>query len=42
MNFKEMKERIKIIDVLLHYGVRLHKKIGTDYASCSCPLPTHP
>jgi hypothetical protein len=42
MNFKEVKERIKIIDVLLHYGIRLRKRVGEDYAGSPCPLPTHP
>src|SRR5665213_3034930 len=42
MDFKELKERIKIIDVLLHYGIRLRKKMDSEYATCSCPLPTHP
>jgi hypothetical protein len=42
MDFKEMKDRIPLVDVLLHYGVRLRRKLGSDYASVSCPLPTHP
>ncbi|HEY1757927.1 MAG TPA: hypothetical protein VGG72_21335 [Bryobacteraceae bacterium] len=42
IDFKEMKDRIPLVDVLLHYGVRLRRKIGSDYASVSCPLPTHP
>lgn len=37
-----MKDRIPLVDVLLHYGVRLRRKIGSDYASVACPLPTHP
>lgn len=41
-DFKEMKDRILLVDVLLHYGVRLRRKIDSDYASVSCPLPTHP
>ena len=42
MDFKEMKERIHLVDVLLHYGIRLRRKFGSDYASVACPLPTHP
>jgi hypothetical protein len=42
IQFKEMKERIKVVDVLYRYGVRLRKKPDSDYASCPCPLPTHP
>lgn len=42
IQFKEMKERIKVVDVLYRYGVRLRKKPDSDYASCACPLPTHP
>ena len=42
MDFKEMKDRILLVEVLLHYGVRLRRKFGSDYASVSCPLPTHP
>jgi hypothetical protein len=37
-----MKDRIPLVEVLLHYGVRLRRKYGSDYASVSCPLPTHP
>ena len=42
INFKEMKERVRIVDVLVHYGVRLRCKFGSEYASAACPLPTHP
>ena len=42
MDFKEMKDRIKLIDVLRHYGITLRRKIGEEYASAACPLPTHP
>jgi hypothetical protein len=42
MDFKEMKDRILIVDVLYRYNVRLRKKPDSDYASCACPLPTHP
>lgn len=40
MDFKEMKDRIRITDVLLRYRVPL--RFGEQYASCACPLPTHP
>jgi hypothetical protein len=42
MDFKEMKERIKLVDVLLHYGIRLRRRFDSEYASATCPLPTHP
>ena len=42
LDFKEMKDRIKLVDVLLHYDVRLRKKPEEDYASAACPLPCHP
>jgi hypothetical protein len=42
LDFKEMKDRIKLVDVLLHYNVRLRKKPDEDYASAACPLPCHP
>ena len=37
-----MRDRILIVDVLYRYNVRLRKKPDSEYASCSCPLPTHP
>jgi hypothetical protein len=42
MNFKEIKEHVRIVDVLVHYGIRLRCKVGSEYASTACPLPTHP
>jgi hypothetical protein len=47
MDFKEivndMKDRIPIVDVLMHYGVRLYtSRSNKEYAYCQCPLPTHP
>ena len=42
MEFKEIKERVRVVDVLVHYGIRLRCKVGSEYASTACPLPTHP
>ena len=42
IDFKEMRDRILIVDVLYRYNIRLRKKPDDDYASCACPLPTHP
>lgn len=42
MNFKEMKERIKVQDVLFRYGVRLRTRHDDPYAGGPCPLPCHP
>jgi hypothetical protein len=42
MDFKELKERVKIVEVLLHYNVRLRCRVGSEYACTACPLPTHP
>ncbi|HKF48294.1 MAG TPA: hypothetical protein VKB38_13110 [Terracidiphilus sp.] len=43
MDFREMKERILIVDVLLHYGVRLRRSMSNEeYAFAACPLPMHP
>jgi len=41
-DFKELRERIKIVDVLYRYRVQLRTRVGSEYANCACPLPTHP
>jgi hypothetical protein len=42
LDFKEIKERVRIVDILLHYNVRLRCKFRSEYACSACPLPTHP
>jgi len=40
INFKELRERIRIADVLKQYNVQL--KVRGEKATGLCPLPTHP
>src|SRR5438552_8106221 len=40
INFKELRERIRITDVLKQYNVQL--KVRGEKATGLCPLPTHP
>src|SRR2546426_1154571 len=40
INFKELRERVRIADVLAQYDVQL--KVRGEKATCLCPLPTHP
>src|SRR5438552_17181605 len=40
INFKELRERIRIADVLQQHNVQL--KVRGDKATGLCPLPTHP
>lgn len=40
IDFKELREKLRFVDVLSHYGVQL--KIKGDRATGLCPLPTHP
>src|SRR5205814_99745 len=40
INFKELREKVRIADVLAQYDVQL--KVRGEKATCLCPLPTHP
>src|SRR5215469_4624370 len=40
IDFREIKERVAIEDVLSRYGVRL-RPVGPDTRRGKCPLPTH-
>lgn len=40
INFKELRENVRIADVLQRHNVQL--KVGGDKATGLCPLPTHP
>jgi hypothetical protein len=42
LSFKEIKNRVKVVDVLACYGIKLRYRLGNDYAGISCPLPMHP
>lgn len=42
IEFKELRERIRIIDVLARKGIKLTCRFGSEYASGQCPLPMHP
>lgn len=42
VDFKDLKERVKIVDVLAIKGIKLRHKIGSEYASGPCPLRVHP
>jgi hypothetical protein len=41
INFDEVKQ-FRIVDVMPRYLVKLRFTVGSDYASCRCPLPCHP
>lgn len=40
VDFKEIKRRVAMEDVLSHYGVKL-RRVGPDARRGKCPLPTH-
>lgn len=40
IDFKELREKLRLIDVLNHYGIQL--KVRGERATGLCPLPTHP
>ena len=40
IDFKELRQRVRIADVLRQYNVQL--KVRGEKATGLCPLPTHP
>jgi DNA primase len=40
VNFREIKERVAIHDVMARYGIRV-RRVGPDGLRGKCPLPTH-
>ena len=40
VNFREIKERVAIHDVMARYGIKL-RRVGPDGLRGKCPLPTH-
>jgi hypothetical protein len=42
LEFKELRDRVNILDVLARRGIKLRHKMGSDYASGPCPLRAHP
>src|ERR1022692_1807500 len=41
IDFDEVKQ-FRIVDVMPRYLVKLRYVVGSEYASCRCPLPMHP
>jgi hypothetical protein len=42
LEFKELRDRVTIIEVLAARGIKLRHKMGSEYASGPCPLRVHP
>jgi hypothetical protein len=42
LDFKVIRDSVRCVDVLASRGIKLRYRVGSEYASCPCPLKCHP